>query len=86
MESIKEREIKIDIDFDFCQDGYPCKHKVVIREDDKILLSTIMRAPEIVELIINNNLKTQYHELDHFRYCFKYGYQHEYLKRIKESV
>jgi hypothetical protein len=76
----------ISIDLKKCYESRPCQHNVTIIESSDTLLGTpvtkLTRAPEIVKMIVDNNLDISYIKLTHFNEYFRGEYK-DYFERKK---
>ena len=50
-----------------CYESYPCQHYVT---ETTTNISTMYYSPDILDMIIEKNIKVTYNQLLHFSYCF----------------
>lgn len=59
-----------------CYESYPCQHYV---RETATNISTMYYSPEILNMIIEKNIKVSYNQLLHFSYCID---KSEYSKKL----
>lgn len=77
------------IDFGICLESNPCQHHVTVTTNTSTMLGSpvthTMRAPKILDLIFEHNIKISYHNLSHFKYVFSKPEHYELLNKLKSE-
>src|SRR5579872_1202420 len=77
------------IDFSGCYESRPCQHHVTITQNTATMfgspVTTLMYAPDIMDLIIRENISVTYKELLHFSYCFNSPECQKLLEKLKKE-
>lgn len=73
------------IDFATCHQSKPCFHKVTKKVPQEQSISSLMMAPEIVDLIVSNKLKVSYINFMHFSDYFVNNEHFKYAEVLRSE-
>lgn len=78
--------MKYSIDFQMCYQSNPCCHDVaIIKDDGTHEIKRYMKALDILDLIINNNIPISVKDFKHFEYCYCKPEHHNYLEMLLKN-